>query len=130
LQTSEWGRLVAYLGQTTWYDRQSSNQCLFSNKDEAIRWARFEAQAGSGGINWESFPDPRKKYPYDDRDGSREFTPVFRITWDREGWGKGSATVVKMEISDVFDWYATNGVPEPLVWDRAHALKEITDGTS
>jgi hypothetical protein len=94
LEISEWGRFVIYQANIL-FPAGGGNSCTFSRKEPAIAWARD--QATLFGMKWENFPDPDKKYPYDDRDGSmNSLTPVFVATWN----GTGRAEVVRTEVCD------------------------------
>ena len=101
LEISEWGRYIVWCAESSWYDGKATNSCTFSNCEAAIEWAKFEAR---GQMDWSNFPDPAKKYPYDDRDGSNpDLTPVFVATWQG-----GSVRVTRTEVCDKFDWAAKN----------------------
>lgn len=115
LAVSQYDRYIVYLGEWSWYDGKATGSCLFSDRREAIRWARFNA---SSRQNWDEFPDAELKYPYEERDGTEDPTlnPLFVAKW--EG---GYSRVTKMEICDEFDWYAKNimqdGTPQVQSWD-------------
>lgn len=98
-----------WLSEWSWYGGQSYGNCAFSTKEEAIKYAIFQAK---GSVDWANFPDPKKEYPYDDRDGSNVpvLTPVFRVTWDTEGGG--SAQVTEMTVSEEFNWGADYGMKQ------------------
>jgi hypothetical protein len=99
LEISEWGRPIVWLMQWSHYGGQAFGWCAYSTKDEAIKHAIFEAK---GNVDWETFPDPAKKYPDDDRDSTypQTLTPLFRVTWGGEGGGY--AQVTKTEIEKTF----------------------------
>lgn len=116
LEISKYNRLIVYQSTWSWYNGKANGSCLFSSKEEAIRFARFHAQS----TDWDNFPDESNNYPYEDRDGANDLNPLFRVSWDSELNGKGHCEVNKLEICDVFNWYAVNGLEEPLNWDRTN----------
>jgi hypothetical protein len=115
LSRDEWGRHQCFLAE--WHDPVgASSVCLFSNLDAAI----FFVVSGIGPyVDWDRFPDPMKTYPYEDRDGTRDFTPAFRIEQTIQRSPQGSewqndkkirGAVTKMTIAD--DWTVGNGIAE------------------
>lgn len=102
LETNQYGQLSIYLAEWSWYGGKSHGLCLFTTKDEAIKWAIFQAISKA---DWAIFPDPAKLYPYDDRTSleTPELDPLFRVTWDTEGGGGGgSSQVSRMVVDDKF----------------------------
>jgi hypothetical protein len=98
LEVSKWGRFIVYIVNMK-CSNGGGNSCTFSRKEPAIKWAKEEATRW--GMKWHNFPDPEKKYPYDDRDGSNDgLTPVFVAIWY---YGSVSARieVVRTEVCDV-----------------------------
>lgn len=111
LTVDQWGRQEVYVAE--WQNSIGAcSRCLFSNLDAAI----FFVVSGLGLlVDWDNFPDPAKKYPYEDRNGTQRFTPVFRVeqTCQTEGWGVGkrlTGSVTKMSIAD--EWTVGNGIAE------------------
>jgi len=104
----EWGRPVLYLAQYTGATGGGST-CLFTNLDAAI----FFVVTGLGNdIDWSNFPDPTRKYPYEERNGNERphLSPSFRV--ERTGiYGKPAhATVMKMAAME--EWSVGNGIAE------------------
>lgn len=101
LEVSEFGRYVVYVVQWSWYGAKDCGLEIFSTYAEALLAARFNARTF---INWKNFPDPRRQYPNDDRDGTEVpvLNPIFVAQWDKEGGGK--VEVSSMEVSDRFEF--------------------------
>lgn len=96
LEVSEYGRYIVWLAEWSWYGGQSRGSCIFSNKEAAIEWARSQT---TGNVDWNNFPDPKRKYPDDDRDGSNsDLTPLFVAQWDT--YGGGYASVTRTEVAE------------------------------
>ena len=107
LRHDEWGRSEVYFA--SWGNSEhTQGMCLFATLDPAI----FYVISMLGrDIVWSKFPDKRKKYPYEDRDGSNHnLNPVFiakqRTRDGREVFG----SVQKMTAADV--WIVGNGIAE------------------
>jgi hypothetical protein len=100
LRVVVFGRPTVWLAQWKWYAGKATGYCCFSSRDEAIKYAIFQSQ---GFVDWSTFPDPKKRYPYDDRDGSHipELSPVFRASWPG-----GCSEVSEVRVSDRFDFAA------------------------
>lgn len=115
IEISQYGRPILWLAESSWYGGKTHNRCLFINRDAAIKWASFEAE---GFVDWANFPDPARKYPYDDRNATEQpvLTPVWRVYWEKEAGGY--AQVTRCEASVDFDWVA-EGAPKPpiSVWE-------------
>lgn len=104
----EWGRPVLYLAQYTGATGGGST-CLFTNLDAAI----FFVVTGLGNdVDWSNFPDPTRKYPYEERNGNERprLSPSFRV--ERTGtYGKPvSGTVLKMAAME--EWSVGNGIAD------------------
>lgn len=101
VESTETGRPIIWLAEWLWYGGQAHGHCPFINKDDAIKYAIMQAKSD---MDWDAFPNPKKKYPHDDRDGSNvpELTPVFRATWETNGGGFSQVT--RMEVSEKLDW--------------------------
>lgn len=119
LNRDKWGRHECFLAE--WHDAiGASSRCLFSNLDAAI----FFVVSGIGMyVDWERFPGASGLYPYEDRNGSRDLNPIFRIEQTIDSgaeWSIGkkiSGTVTKMTIAD--DWTVGNGIA---VASRSHFI--------
>lgn len=99
LQISDYGRPVVWHMISSKMGGQVRITETYATKEEAIRHAIFEAL---GLADWDSFPDPSKEYPYDDRDGSLpDLDPVFIVRWEKEIGGY--ALVTRTEVSDSFE---------------------------
>jgi len=108
LHKDEWKRPEVYFAE---YETciGSGGKCLFSRLDPAI----FFVLTGLGrDIDWDNFPDPSKKYPYEDRDASNlGLTPVFIVKQKSPLTGREvRGQVTKMVVSD--SWTVGNGVAE------------------
>lgn len=111
LHTDEWGSSEVYVADW-YYDTKAdwcprvSGRCLFSSLYPAIFFAITNIY---GNVNWEKFPDPTKKYPYEDRNGSdKRLTPVFKLEQTTSDGRKIGASVEKMTVAD--HWIVGNGL--------------------
>jgi len=100
LRVFVFGRPTVWIAQWQWYGGKANGFCCFSDQDEAIKYAIFQAD---GFVDWAIFPDSKKAYPYDDRDGSHVpiLSPVFRATWPG-----GSSEVSQVRVAPRFDFAA------------------------
>lgn len=139
VESTESGRPIIWLSRWSWYGGKASGYCCFMDKVEAIKYAIGQAR---GYVDWPTFPDPAKKYPNDDRDGSNvpELTPVFIATWG-EGDEAGSVEVIKTEVCGKYNWAADYlmkqveeiyaGLPQPIGFlassiEGKEFIKELT----
>lgn len=101
VESTETGRPIIWLAEWLWYGGQAHGRCPFISKDDAIRYAIMQA---CSDMDWSIFPDSKKRYPNDDRDGSNMpvLTPVFRATWETNGGGFSQVTM--MEVVEKLDW--------------------------
>jgi len=96
LEISKEGRPVVWLADWSTNSGVAFGRCLFTTKEEALKYAVAQALPF---MNWQNFPDPSKKYPYDDRDGSKqELTPIFRASW-LGGWSQVTRTEVEHKFT-------------------------------
>jgi hypothetical protein len=106
LERDEWRRPECYMAE--WNNGIGGSRCLFSRLDAAI----FFVITGLGNYcDWNNFPDPTKRYPYEDRDGSNHgLNPVFIVKQTNSSGKEISGSVIKMAIAD--DWTVGNGIAE------------------
>ncbi len=96
-------RGVVFLAQWSWYGGASHGTCVFTSREEAIRYAKFSAR---GFINWETWTTPQGSYPYESARDDVRLDPTFRAEWTREKGG--FVSVSKMGVCEKFDWTADN----------------------
>lgn len=96
LHKDKWGRHEVYLAE--YNTGVYSNTCIFSRLDPAIF---FVVTGLVSDIDWNNFPDPTKKYPYEDRDASNlNLTPVFIVEQTNKNGKKVSGRVTKFPVAD------------------------------
>ena len=106
-----------------------SNQCVFSSRHEAVRWAKFEMRFD---IDWRKWKSGTEDYPYLKNydaavDENKGLNPTFIATFE-ETFGPESplpgtllkrVSVYRTEVSGKFDWYAKTAHGD---WDTHMAL--------
>jgi len=109
LEKDQHGRHEIYVAQYNAPAPFGGSWCLFSNLDSAI----FFVVSGLGSsVDWSNFPDPNKKYPHEDRNGSNKtLTPVFIIKQiNKKTNQEVNGSVTKMGLMS--DWIVGNGIAE------------------
>jgi len=134
LEISEWGRPIIYIAD--WYYKclpgtaadHISNQCVFSTREEAIRWAKFEMR---DEIDWKVWQPTTDDYPFLKNSDKVGLDPTFVATIEREVIiGDKSAgkilkrvTVHRTEVCGVFDWWAKSADGD---WNKP-GLADVSD---
>jgi hypothetical protein len=105
LKHDEWGRNEVYFAEFG-SALGGGGRCMFATLDPAI----FYVVSSLGNdIDWKKFPDPSKKYPYEDRDGSNhDLTPVFIVRQKTADGREVFGSVQKMAVANT--WYVGNGI--------------------
>jgi hypothetical protein len=77
LEKDEWGRSEVYLANYSGPAPFGGSSCVFTNLNSAL----FFIVSGLGSsIDWATFPDPTKTYPYEERNGSdKNLNPIFVV---------------------------------------------------
>ena len=117
LEISEFDRPIFWLARSEWntlpetacHGQPITCCCAFASREEAIRWAKFEAR---GCIDWTTWKQDERGYPYDTNRDDERLTPTFIATWKEGPVGPGGqVSVTKMEVCGKFDWFAAGSMP-------------------
>lgn len=101
MERDEWRRPIVYVAEYRMANG-FSNSCVFEGLDAAI----FFVVTGLGSyIDWNTFPDLTRKYPCEERNGTDDLSPIFRV--EREGY---KAQIRRTSVAK--NWIVGNGIAE------------------
>lgn len=105
LELDRWDRPLVYYA--TWQTAAAGNSFgIFDRLEPAIF---FVVSMLGSEVDWASFPDPSRKYPYEERNGKPGYSPVFRV--EREAHGR-PVTGYIYQMAVARDWTAGNGIAD------------------
>lgn len=135
LEISKYGRPVIWIAAYYYQTLPGTavpyitNQCVFSTRREAVRWARFELR---GEIDWHTWQSSTKGYPYltnydAEMEENRHLSPTFIATLTQTfgpdaplpGTLIKRVSVHRTEVCGVFDWWAPEANGD---WNRSAEL--------